>query len=280
MSDSTPSVPNRQMSLIEAQFANVRRIEQDGIEYFSIMDIMIEFSGTRAASQYWRDTKKRLLADGFQTQEKILQLKLEAADGKMRLTDFADGETMMRIVQSIPSPKAEPLRDWLAELGYRAYEEEQKPALAVQRRVEELERYEKAGYANHPAIQLFRKRHQNIDNFKALMATIEKVCEKPNFGHFVNAEYLALFGEIADDLKLILETKSIRDALPMVQLTTLSAAEARLQLVIENQRYMTMDMLLETVELYIRPMGDDLKRFCDLIGVHHITGKRLLTDGK
>lgn len=280
MSNLTSSTPNRQMSLIESQFSSIRRIEHEGIEYFSLVDIMSVFSDTKAARQYWSDTKKRLQKDGFQLSGKILQLKLTAQDGKLRETDCADGETAFRIVQSIPSPMAEDVRQWLASLGYRAYQEECNPALAVIRRESELRKLEASGYADHPAVKLFRQRNQNIDTFKSLMTAVNRVCENPHYGHFVNAEYLALFGEIASDLKTILKTESIRNALPMVQLTTLTAAESRLELVIEHYNRMSMDSLLEIVDQVIRPMGDDLRKFCDLLGVHHITGERLLKSGE
>ncbi|MFA5377879.1 MAG: hypothetical protein WC455_19165 [Dehalococcoidia bacterium] len=280
MNNLTNSTPNRQMSLLEARFSNIRRIEHEGIEYFSLVDIMAEFSNTKAARQYWNDTKKRLQKDGFQLSEKILQLKLKAQDGKLYATDCTDGETMFRIVQSIPSDKAEPVRQWLASLGYGAYQEVRNPALAVIRRETELRRAEDSGYGQHPAVKLFRQRNQNIDTFKSLMTAVNRVCENPHYGHFVNAEYLALFGEIASDLKAILKTESIRNALPMVQLTTLTAAESRLEAVVEHYDHMSMAELLDVVDKIIRPMGKDLRNFCDMLGVHHITGERLITSGE
>lgn len=280
MNNLTNSTPNRQMSLLEARFSNIRRVEHEGIEYFSLVDIMAEFSNTKAARQYWNDTKKRLQKDGFQLSEKILQLKLKSQDGKMYATDCTDGETMFRILQSVPSEQAEDVRQWLASLGYQAYEEERNPAQAVIRRESELRKYEEAGYGQHPAVKLFRQRNQNIDTFKSLMTAVNRVCEKPHYGHFVNAEYLALFGEIASDLKTILKTESIRSALPSAQLTTLTAAETRLEMVIEHYSRMSMDDLLNAVDQTIRPMGEDLRKFCDMLGIHHITGERLITSGK
>jgi hypothetical protein len=96
----------------------IRRMVVDGVLYFSVIDIMAEFSDTVAdAKYYWRDTKRRLEQDGFQLGEKISQLKLPARDGKMRLTDVADTETCLRILQSVPSPKVEPIREWMARLA-------------------------------------------------------------------------------------------------------------------------------------------------------------------
>ena len=282
MNNLTNSIPNRQMSLIEMQLSNIRRVEYEGVEYFSLVDVMTIFSDLESRPVVlWRRTKQRLEKDGSSVVSQVIQLKLKSPkDGKLYATDCADGETVMRIVQSIPSSSAEDIRQWLASLGYQAYQEMRDPSKAVIRRESELRRYEEAGYADHPAVKLFRQRNQNIDTFKSLMTAVNRVCENPHYGHFVNAEYLALFGEIASDLKTILKTESIRNALPMVQLTTLTAAESRLELVIEHYNSMSMDSLLEIVDQVIRPMGDDLRKFCDLLGVHHVTGERLLKSGE
>lgn len=280
MNDITSSSPNRQMPLIEIQFANIRRVEHNGIEFFSLVDLMAVFSDLESRPDVlWRRTSARLTQDGFQHDQKVIKLKLQARDGKMRLTECADGQTVMRIVQSIPSPNAEFVRDWLAGMGYQAYEEARKPEKAVIRRETELEMYDAAGYGQHPAVQLFRKRHQNKETFKCLMTAVDRVCEKPNYSHFVNSEYLALFGEIAANLKIILGSESIRDALPPYQLAILTAAEAGLQLIFEHRDRLTMDEILNIIERHVRPIGKNLKELCDSLGIHHITGQRLIKGG-
>ncbi len=96
----------------------IRRVSVNGVLYFSLIDIMAEFSDTQTeAKWYWRDTKKRLEQDGFQLGGQVSQLKLKARDGKMRLTDVADAETCLRILQSVPSPKVEPIRQWMARVA-------------------------------------------------------------------------------------------------------------------------------------------------------------------
>lgn len=125
--------------------ASIRRVEHEDETWFSLVDVMAFFSDTEAdARYYWRDTKARLEADGFQLGDKISQLKLTAKDGKQRFTDCATGQTVLRIVQSIPSPKAEPIREWLAQKGYEYLEAEANPGLetarAYQRDIERLQR--------------------------------------------------------------------------------------------------------------------------------------------
>ena len=85
--------------------------------YFSIVDVVGALSESLDASAYWRKTKQRLKAEGNETVTNCHRLKLMAADGKMRLTDVANTEDILRIIQSIPSPKAEPFKQWLAQVG-------------------------------------------------------------------------------------------------------------------------------------------------------------------
>jgi DNA-damage-inducible protein D len=102
----------------------IRRQWHKGRWFFSIIDVIVALTDSDAPRQYWQDTKRRMAGEGWnETQEKILQLKMVATDGKMRLTDCADAETMLRIVQSIPSPKAEPIKQWLAQVATQKLEE-------------------------------------------------------------------------------------------------------------------------------------------------------------
>ena len=111
--------------------------------YFSIVDTIAVLTDSSIPKRYWSDLKKKLLKEGFQLYEKIVQLKFEAADGKKYATDCAETTNLLRIIQSIPSPKAEPFKQWLATVGYERMLEIENPELA-QERMKEL--YEKKGY--------------------------------------------------------------------------------------------------------------------------------------
>ena len=114
--------------------------------YFSIVDViavLTEASSYQAARNYWKVTKKRLTDEGFEPVTTCNQLKMTAADGKKRLTDVADTEQLLRIIQSIPSPKAEPFKLWLAQVGRERIEETIDPELTIDRA---LETYLKKGY--------------------------------------------------------------------------------------------------------------------------------------
>jgi hypothetical protein len=102
--------------------------------WFSIIDIIETLTGTNRARKYWSDLKKKIINEGyFEMSEKIGQLKLKAPDGKMRQTDCTNTETLFRIIQSIPSPKAEPFKHWLAKVGYERIKEIEDPELATKR---------------------------------------------------------------------------------------------------------------------------------------------------
>jgi len=101
--------------------------------YFSVIDVVEILTGSSLPKRYWSDLKKKLVSEGSQVYEKIVRLKMEAEDGKMRETDVADTETLLRIIQSIPSPKAEPFKQWLAKVGYDRMQEIADPSQSIDR---------------------------------------------------------------------------------------------------------------------------------------------------
>jgi hypothetical protein len=114
----------------------IRRYWDDNKQswFFSVVDVITALTDSGNPAVYWRVLKKRLKDEGAdQTVTKCNALKMPAADGKMRLTDMADTETMFRLIQSIPSPKAEPFKRWLARVGYERIQEIENPELATKR---------------------------------------------------------------------------------------------------------------------------------------------------
>jgi DNA-damage-inducible protein D len=103
------------------------------IWYFSVIDVIQILTGSTIPKRYWTDLKKKLKAEGSEAYDKIVQLKMLAEDGKNRLTDTADTETLLRLIQSIPSPKAEPFKQWLAKVGYERIQELADPAQSLDR---------------------------------------------------------------------------------------------------------------------------------------------------
>ncbi|HSX03374.1 MAG TPA: Bro-N domain-containing protein [Rhabdochlamydiaceae bacterium] len=121
--------------LVVFEDKKIRRIFHNGEWYFSIIDIIRVLIGTSDPSRYWTELRTQLTgSEGFvQLFGKIEQLKLESSDGKRYKTDTANTETIFRIIQSIPSPKAEPFKRWLAKVGYERVQEIEDPELATQR---------------------------------------------------------------------------------------------------------------------------------------------------
>ncbi len=112
--------------------------------YFSVVDVIEILTDTQRPRKYWNDLKKKLSEEGSQLSEKIGQLKMKSSDGKSYLTDVLDTENILRLIQSIPSPKAEPFKLWLAKVGYERIEETEDPELAFERA---MKTYLKKGYS-------------------------------------------------------------------------------------------------------------------------------------
>lgn len=103
------------------------------IWYFSVIDVVEILTESPRPRKYWNALKTKLKAEGNETSQKLGQLKMQAEDGKMRDTDVADTETLLRIIQSIPSPKAEPFKQWLAKVGYERMKEIADPSQSIDR---------------------------------------------------------------------------------------------------------------------------------------------------
>ena len=113
--------------------------------YFSIVDVVAVLTDSPDPNAYWRKLKQRLKAEGNETVTNCHGLKMKAADGKRRLTDVASSEQLLRLIQSIPSPKAEPFKLWLARVGAERIEETIDPEQAIDRA---LETYQRKGYSD------------------------------------------------------------------------------------------------------------------------------------
>ena len=105
------------IKLFEDKRVRVLWDEEQGKWFFSIVDVIEVLTGTDRPRKYWSDLKSKLNSEGSQLSEKIGQLKMESTDGKFYKTDFADTEQLLRLIQSIPSPKVEPFKMWLAKIG-------------------------------------------------------------------------------------------------------------------------------------------------------------------
>ena len=135
--------------------------------YFSIVDVVQVLTDSVDGRKYWNKLKQRLKAEGNQTVTNCHQLKMLAADGKMRKTDVADVEQLLRLVQSIPSPKAEPFKLWLAQVGSERIQETIDPELSIDRA---LETYARKGYSRewiNQRLQAIQVRKELTDEWQS-----------------------------------------------------------------------------------------------------------------
>lgn len=123
-----------QNKLIVFEDKKIRRVFHNEEWYYSVIDIVGAIAKSKNYRRYWSDLKRKLKKEGFvEVYEKIVQLKMKAPDGKMRSTDLGNTETMFRIIQSIPSPKAEPFKRWFAKVAKERIDEIENPQLAAER---------------------------------------------------------------------------------------------------------------------------------------------------
>lgn len=193
--------------------------------YFSIIDVVeVLVENNKRPRKYWSDLKQKLISEGFvEVSEKIGQLKMLAKDGKMRLTDVADTKTLLRIIQTIPSPKAEPFKRWLAQVGSERLEEIVNPELAINRA---KETYIRKGYEDTWIAQ----RLKTIDNRKELTDTWkERGAKDRDYAILTDEIYKSTFNMSAAQykkLKGISKTKrNLRDSMGKLELAITNLAE-------------------------------------------------------
>jgi len=190
---------------------------------FSVVDVVGALTDSQNPRVYWRVLKKRLLAEGNETVTNCNALKMKASDGKMRLTDVADTEQLLRLIQSIPSPKAEPFKRWLARVGFERLEETGNPELAMER-MKGL--YEKKGYPK-----------DWIDkHLRGIAVRQDLTGEWKNRGAKTSIEYAILTNEImqgtfdlkVEEYRLVkgLEQENLRDHMTDIELILTMLGEA------------------------------------------------------
>ena len=126
----------------------VRTVWDDETEewYFSVIDVVEVLTDSDRSRKYWNDMKKKLKTEGSELSEKIGQLKLKSPDGKMRLTDVANTDQLFRLIQSIPSPKAEPFKLWIAQVAKERLDQMQDPELSIEQAMLD---YKRLGYSDN-----------------------------------------------------------------------------------------------------------------------------------
>jgi len=190
---------------------------------FSIVDVVAILSESTNPQAYWRKLKQRLKAEGNQSVTNCHALKMLAADGKMRLTDVADTEQLLRLIQSIPSPKAEPFKQWLAEVGAQRIEEQDDPELAFDRA---MQTYLAKGYSK----EWINQRLKSIEVRKELTDEWSERGMKQGleFAILTNTLTEAWAGKSIKEYKKLkgLKTENLRDNMSNIELVLNMLAEA------------------------------------------------------
>jgi hypothetical protein len=181
--------------------------EEQNKWYFSIVDVIAVLSESIDPNAYWRKLKQRLKAEGNETVTNCHGLKMIAVDGKMRITDVADTEQLFRLIQSIPSPKAEPFKVWLAQVGSERLDEMEDPEISIDRA---LENYRRLGYSENWINQRLKSieiRKELTDEWKRVgvqegiqFATLTDIITKTWSG-FSTKEYKVLKGLKKENLR-------------------------------------------------------------------------------
>lgn len=205
----------------------VRMVWDDKEEkwYFSIVDVMAVLTESKdylTARKYWNKLKQRLKEEGNETVTNCHQLKMHAADGKMRLTDVADTEQLFRLIQSIPSPKAEPFKLWMAEVARQRLDQLQDPELSIH---QALEDYRRLGYSDN----WINQRLKSIEIRKGLTDQWKshEVKEGQEFATLTDIIYNSWVGLSAKEYKQLkgLKKENLRDNMTNEELVLNMLAE-------------------------------------------------------
>lgn len=191
--------------------------------YFSIVDVVAILTESVDGRKYWNKLKQRLKEEGNETVTNCHQLKLRAEDGKMRLTDVADTEQLLRLIQSIPSPKAEPFKLWLAKVGYERLEEIEDPEKSIDRA---MEMYLRKGYSK----DWVNQRLKSIEIRKDLTDEWDKRGVKKGLEYAILTDEItkAWSGLTVKDYKKVksLKKQNLRDNMTNMELVLNMLAEA------------------------------------------------------
>jgi hypothetical protein len=226
------------IKLFETKKVRTHWDEEKELWYFSVIDVIEALTGTDRPRKYWSDLKAKLTKEGSQLSDNIGQLKMAAEDGRMRLTDVADTAQILRLIQSIPSPKAEPFKQWLAQVGYERIEETEDPELSFDRA---METYLAKGYSK----SWINQRLKSIEVRKELTDEWEKRGVKKGMDFAVLTDIItkAWSGKSVKQYKQhkTLKKENLRDHMTNLELVLNMLAEATTSEISKSRKPKTLD---------------------------------------
>lgn len=218
----------------------IRAIWNDEQEkwYFSVVDVVAVLTESPNPQTYWRVLKKRLKDEGNETVTNCNGLKMPAADGKMRLTDVADTEQLLRIIQSVPSPKAEPFKTWLAKVGAERLDQMQDPELSIQQAMID---YKRLGYSDNWINQRLKSieiRKDLTDQWK-----LHNVEEGVQYATLTDIIYQSWAGRTSKEYKQLkgLKKENLRDNMTNEELVLNMLAELSATSITKAKNPQTLD---------------------------------------
>lgn len=206
--------------------------------YFSVVDVVAVLTESPNPQTYWRVLKKRLKDEGNETVTNCNGLKMPAADGKMRLTDVADTEQLLRIIQSVPSPKAEPFKTWLAKVGAERLDQMQDPELSIQQAMID---YKRLGYSDNWINQRLKSieiRKDLTDQWK-----LHNVEEGVQYATLTDIIYQSWAGRTSKEYKQLkgLKKENLRDNMTNEELVLNMLAELSATSITKAKNPQTLD---------------------------------------
>ena len=238
--------------------------------YFSIVDVVGVLTDSIDPTAYWRKLKQRLKAEGNETVTNCHGLKMTAPDGKKRLTDVADTEQLLRIIQSIPSPKAEPFKLWLAQVGRERIEETIDPELTIERA---LETYLKKGYTRewiNQRLQAIQVRKELTDEWDA--RGVQKGVEYAILTDEISRAWSGMSTRQYKNLKG-LKKENLRDNMTTLELVLNMLAEATTTEISKQKAPETFSENIDVARAGGKVAGDARKAIESQTGVPVITSK-------
>jgi hypothetical protein len=208
--------------------------EEKEIWYFSVIDVvavLIQQSDYQTARKYWNKLKERLKKEGSESVTKCHQLKLEAADGKKYLTDTADPETLLRLIQSVPSPKAEPIKLWLAKVGYERIQDMGDPARSLDRAREYWQQHGRSEKWIQQRMMGQETRNKLTDYWKEHEITREE--EYAFLTNIIHQEWSGVSVKKHKEIKS-LKTQNLRDHMSEAELIFTALAELSTRQIAES----------------------------------------------
>jgi len=223
----------KQIILFEQK--QIRRLWDENSEkwYFSVVDVIAALTGSTIPKRYWSDLKIKLDNEGSEVYEKIVQLKFLSKDGKYYLSDAADAETLFRLIQSIPSPQAEPFKLWLAKVGYERLKEISDPEISLDRA---RENWKSMGHSKEWIEQ--RMRGQEIRNKLTDYWANHEIKEQEEFAiltNIIHQEWTGLTVKEHKNLKN-LRGQNLRDNMTDAELLFTSLAELTTNKIAEKEK--------------------------------------------